>query len=103
MKRRYFPSAAGVKSITPEIAGWKYCGLEIVEIKAGEKYLMDPAILARAEGSLIPLNAVDLEIRVDRDIFSLAGRKGVFTGTTDWLYLSPASQVEITTDVAIAI
>lgn len=100
MTQRYFPAAAGGKSINPEIAGWKYCGLEIVEVKAGEKHLLDPVILAHAEGSLIPLSTVDIEVRVDQETFSLAGRKGVFTGTTDWLYLSPGSRVEITSRVS---
>ncbi len=96
MKERYFPFAEGRKSITPEIAGWKYCGLEIVEIRAGEIFILGPEILAHSEGSLIPLNAVDIQVTVDEEIFSLVGRKGVFTGSTDWLYLSPGSRVEIT-------
>ena len=111
MTRRFFPShefvfTNGMKSITPQIAGWKYSGLSIFQLEADIPYLVNPSILDNAEGALIPLNATDLAIKIDDQSFTLKGRRGVFDAATDWIYCAPGSRLEINSprggEVAIA-
>ena len=74
---------AAALAITPESAGWAYCGLRIVTLAPGES-------LALATGdeelAVVPLSgsaAVDVEGRR----FELEGRTSVFARVTDWAYL----------------
>ena len=111
MTRRFFPASElkftnGMKSIAPQIAGWKYSGLSIIQLEANIPYLVDPSILESAEGALIPLNATNLTINIDGGSFTLKGRRGVFDAATDWIYCAPGSRLEISSpgggDIAIA-
>jgi 5-deoxy-glucuronate isomerase len=111
MSRRFFPASDfafsnGMKSITPQIAGWKYSGLTIIQLEADIPYLVDPSILDGAEGALIPLNATDLAINIDGQNFTLKGRCGVFDAATDWIYCAKGSRLEISSssggEIAIA-
>ena len=36
MSQRFFPFSSGIKSITPEMAGWQYSGLQVISIPAGK-------------------------------------------------------------------
>jgi 5-deoxy-glucuronate isomerase len=100
MARRFFPARElpninGMKSITPSIAGWKYCGLSLIELQANTPHRVDPELLKNAEGALIPLSATNLTVKVDSQSFTLAGRRGVFDSASDWVYCAPGSRVEI--------
>ena len=92
---RFFPASGGQTVITPTIAGWKYSGVAILTLQTGTTTL-DSTLLANAEGALIPLKCLDATVVVDGNKYVLKGRRGVFVGGTDWLYLAPQSQVEIT-------
>ena len=92
---RFFPARDGHSVITPTIAGWRYSGLVILSLSSGTTEI-DGTYLADAEGALIPLNAIEANVEVDGQKFSLAGRLGVFTGGTDWLYVAPQSHIRIT-------
>jgi 5-deoxy-glucuronate isomerase len=92
---RFFPARDGHSVITPTIAGWRYSGLVILNLPSGTTEI-DGTYLADAEGALIPLNAIEANVEVDGQKFSLAGRLGVFTGGTDWLYVAPQSRIRIT-------
>jgi len=101
MTRRFFPEAempfvTGMKSITPEIAGWNYTGLSIIQLLPNIPHLVDAAVLATSEGALIPLNVTNVSVKVDDQMFFLKGRRGVFAGTSDWVYCAPGSRIEIT-------
>ena len=92
---RFFPARDGHSVITPTIAGWRYSGLVILNLPSGTTEI-DAIHLVDAEGALIPLNAIEANVEVDGQKFSLAGRLGVFTGGTDWLYVAPQSRIRIT-------
>jgi 5-deoxy-glucuronate isomerase len=92
---RFFPATTGTPLITPEIAGWNYSGLSIINIRAGQLYALDSSLLIHAEGALIPLNLSSFIVYVNGERFALTGREGVFAGTTDWLYLPIAAEVSI--------
>jgi 5-deoxy-glucuronate isomerase len=73
--------------VTPESAGWTYCGLQVVE---------DAATLDTGAGELIvlPLEG-SCEVRVDGETFALAGRDDVFSGITDFVYVPRDAHLEI--------
>ncbi len=107
---RFFPQAQfpfinGYKEITPEIAGWNYSGLVIVELQKNVPFLLDSATLANSEGALIPLSVTEVAVKVDGQRFTLKGRRGVFASGSDWIYCQLGSKIEITssTDGEIAL
>ena len=73
--------------ITPEGAGWAFCGLRVL---AGE------GVLETGEDELIvlPLEG-GAEVTVDGESFTLRGRDGVFDGPTDFVYAPRDAHVEI--------
>src|ERR1044071_3473182 len=76
--------------ITPESAGWAYCGLTIVlgshALDTGPNELV-----------VLPLQG-GCEATVDGEAFTLEGREDVFTGITDCLYVPRDSRLEISGD-----
>jgi 5-deoxy-glucuronate isomerase len=92
--KRYFPKNSERQRITPEIAGWEFTGLTIIEVNGGVLEIPDD-LLAKSEGALIPLNLENSIVKVDHQSFELEGRPGVFAGATDWIYLAPQSKVRI--------
>ena len=78
--------------ITPESAGWTYCGQHVYTLRPG-----DPAsfTLDGEEGVLLSLSARDFTVTVNDEAFSMRGREGVFAGVSDWLYLPIGSNVTI--------
>jgi 5-deoxy-glucuronate isomerase len=95
-----------MKSITPQMAGWKYTGLSLLELPPNTPHRLDSNVLAAAEGAIIPLNLGNVRVKVDDQVFTLTGRRGVFEGASDWIYCAPGSKVEITSpnagEIAIA-
>lgn len=111
MARTFFPEHAlpfqnGIKSISPEAAGWNYSGLSVVRLEPKISHRLDPAILESCEGALIPLSASNLLVTIDGQDFTLKGRAGVFQGPSDWIYCAPGSSIEISSpsggEIAIA-
>ena len=78
--------------ITPESAGWTYCGMYVFTLQAG-----DPAefTLDGEEGVLVSLSAQNFSVTVDGTTFDMQGREGVFAAVSDWMYLPVGSQVAI--------
>jgi Uncharacterized enzyme involved in inositol metabolism len=81
--------------ITPESAGWTYCGQYVFTLRAG-----DPATFALEgeEGVLLSLSAQDFVVVVNGQRFEMLGRERVFAGISDWIYLPVGSQVSIEGD-----
>lgn len=81
-------------TVTPESAGWTYSGLEVFDLAAG------PAVrtLDGVEGVLVPLSATDVQVEVDGESHTLAGRAGVFDAVSDWTYLPLGSTVRVAAD-----
>jgi 5-deoxy-glucuronate isomerase len=82
-----------MRDITPETAGWGFCGLRVLELAAGES-----RALATCDDELIVLPlAGACTVTVDGQTFELAGRDSVFDGITDFAYAPRDAQLEIAT------
>ena len=92
--KRYYPNSGSNQIITPEIAGWQYCGVAIFNIGIGD-FELPNELTSNSEAALIPLNGQDFQVEVDGQIINLKGRAGVFAGATDWIYISPGSRVKV--------
>ena len=81
--------------ITPESAGWTYCGMRVFTLRSG-----DPATftLEGEEGVLVSLSARDFRVSVDGREFPMRGREGVFAAVSDWMYLPVDSTVTVEGD-----
>jgi 5-deoxy-glucuronate isomerase len=77
--------------ITPEKAGWSYCGLRIVRLAAGESR---PLSTGNEEFAVLPL-AGSVTVDVDGEHLELEGRDSVFARVTDWAYVPIESDAEI--------
>ncbi len=77
--------------VTPELAGWTYCGLRVAVIGRGERRQL------RTEGvemAVLPLSG-QVSVEVDGRRFELAGRQSVFARVTDWAYVPLDSEVTL--------
>src|SRR5262249_21096321 len=93
---------AGTPTVTPESAGWAYCGLEVVELAPTQERLL---ATGTTEVAVLPL-AGSVTVAVDGHRFQLAGRDGVFTRVSDGVYLPIATDARISSragaEVALA-
>jgi 5-deoxy-glucuronate isomerase len=76
----YFPAAT---RITPEIAGWGFSSLEIVQLAAGGTH---EAATGEDEIVVLPLSG-SCVVESDAGAAELTGRASVFAGVTDCVYL----------------
>jgi 5-deoxy-glucuronate isomerase len=82
--------------LTPEIAGWTYSGLRVLDLDAGI-----PVELTSGadELLLLPLTVLDVAVRVaasdGSSEFALAGRSSVFTAVSDFVYVGRDSAVTL--------
>lgn len=81
-------------TVTPEEAGWTYCGLEVFDLAIGSAR----RVLDGIEGVLVPLSATDVRVTVDGMTHTLRGRLGVFEAISDWMYLPLGCEVEVSGD-----
>jgi len=77
--------------ITPEGAGWTYCGLRVIELAPGESFEL---ATGEHETLVLPLSG---GCAVGTDI-TLTGRPNVFAGPTDFAYVPIVSTVTITSE-----
>jgi 5-deoxy-glucuronate isomerase len=77
--------------ITPETAGWTYCGLRIVRLGAGEERSF---FTGGEELAVLPL-AGSAAVEVDGQWFELEGRTSVFARVTDWAYVPIESELVV--------
>jgi 5-deoxy-glucuronate isomerase len=82
--------------ITPESAGWTYCGLRVV--RAGELRFET----GDTEVAVLPL-AGSAVVEVDGLRFELAGRDSVFDRVTDWVYLPIGADARLSGDGELAL
>ena len=85
-------SGPGRVSVSPELAGWDYCGLLVYDLG-----IAGPVVerMEGIEGVLVPLSARDVTVDVDGGRFLLAGRDGVFSAVSDSLYVPSGSELRI--------
>ncbi len=73
----------GTIEVTPESAGWTYCGLRIVRLAPAEEHTLSTGM---TEVAVLPL-AGSVTVAVEGHRFELAGRDSVFARVSDWVYL----------------
>jgi 5-deoxy-glucuronate isomerase len=77
--------------ITPESAGWTYCGLRVVRLEAGGSATF---ATANEELAVLPL-AGSVTVHIDGATFLLEGRASVFARITDWAYAPIESELRL--------
>jgi 5-deoxy-glucuronate isomerase len=82
--------------VTPESAGWTYCGLRVVRL--GELVLET----GDREFAVLPL-AGGLTVEVDGRRFDLVGRDSVFTRVSDWAYLPVGASARLAGEAEVAL
>jgi 5-deoxy-glucuronate isomerase len=88
------PADRSALVITPESAGWTYCGLRIVQLAAGESQSLSTN---DEELAVLPL-AGSVTVEVDGHEFELEGRDSVFARVTDWVYVPIESDVRLASE-----
>jgi 5-deoxy-glucuronate isomerase len=81
--------------VTPEEAGWTFCGLRILRGDAAFDSGDDELIVLPLEGGA--------EVVVDGETITLRGRDGVFDGPTDFVYVPRDAPVEISAEGRVAL
>lgn len=79
-------------SISAERAGWEWCSLRVVALKAGESQKVD------TEGEellVLPLEG-SATVEVDGERYELAGRESIWTGVTDYIYIPRGKEFTLT-------
>jgi 5-deoxy-glucuronate isomerase len=79
--------------ITPERAGWTYCGLRVVRLAAGESRELTTG---EEELAVLPL-AGSTVVETEGKQFDLAGRASVFERVSDWAYVPIDAEVRVST------
>jgi 5-deoxy-glucuronate isomerase len=87
------PARPGL-AISPEDAGWTYCGLRIVRLAPGERRELDTG---PDEVAVVPL-AGSAAVEVEGRRLELEGRASVFARVTDWAYLPLGAEVVLSSD-----
>jgi 5-deoxy-glucuronate isomerase len=77
--------------LTPEAAGWRFCGLRAATLSAGASV----AFSTDADEAVVLPLAGGFEVAVDGRRYVLEGRPNVWAGPSDFLYAPPGCAVEI--------
>jgi 5-deoxy-glucuronate isomerase len=84
----HLPAGTGAKDgydlwIDPDSAGWGYCGLRVLTLEPGGSRTL---LTGDSEWIVLPL-AGAATVQADGAIFTLRGRRDVFSGVSDFVYL----------------
>jgi 5-deoxy-glucuronate isomerase len=85
-------SGAWALEVTPELAGWAYSGLRVLELDAGDEHAFDTG---GEEVVVLPLAGGGCTVDCDGESFRLTGRPSVFTAVTDFAYVPRDAHVRI--------
>ena len=77
--------------VTPESAGWRFCGLRVVRLAAGEAREL---VTEGEELAVLPL-AGSVVVEVEGRRFALEGRESVFARVSDWAYVPLDAEVRL--------
>ena len=77
--------------LTPEQAGWAYCGLRVVRLEPAATRAFNTG---PDEMAVLPLSG-SLVVEVDGGRFLLGGRDDVFSRVTDWAYVPRDADVRL--------
>jgi len=89
--RLHIPGDGATPAVTPESAGWTYCGLRIVHLAPGTAPELETA---NEEFAVLPL-AGDVVVEVEGRRFALEGRESVFARVCDWVYVPIDAEVRL--------
>lgn len=78
-------------SLSPERAGWEFCGLRTIELGPGEGVSFDSG---DSELLVLPMSG-GCVVSAGGSRFDLAGRESVFAGPTDFAYVPPGTEVTV--------
>jgi 5-deoxy-glucuronate isomerase len=78
--------------LTPERAGWTYCGLRVVRLASGEARELSSG---RDELAVLPLAGGPVVVEVAGRRLELAGRRSVFARVSDWAYVPIDAEVRL--------
>jgi 5-deoxy-glucuronate isomerase len=84
-------------ALTPEDAGWTYCGLRVLSLAAGEQRVVETGL---DEVVLLPLSITELAVEADGERLALAGRPSVFARVSDFAYVGRDTTVTLTAGTA---
>ena len=76
-------------ALTPERCGWRYCGLRVARLAAGERRAFTSG---EHELAIVPLVG-GCDVECDGERFALEGRESVFSRVTDWAYVPRDAEV----------
>lgn len=85
--------AQSLVRITPENAGWQYCGLEVIDFATTPTFTRT---MNSTEGVLLPLSTQNVLVTLNETEYTLTGREGVFAAVTDWLYVPLGATITVT-------
>ena len=91
VRSRSAPSGPFALSVTPEVAGWTYSGIHLLELVPGQPVTF---ALDADEAVLVPL-AGGARVTVDDTEMTLRGRDSVFSGRTDRVYAPRGARIEV--------
>ncbi len=78
--------------ITPKVAGWEFSGLRVLELAPGQVEQLDTD---DSEVMVLSLGG-SADVTVDGEAFALEGRRSVFDGPSDVVYVPRDAQLAIT-------
>jgi 5-deoxy-glucuronate isomerase len=89
-------AAAGADGVvvTPERAGWRYCGLRVIRLEPGATRRLETE---RSELAVLPL-AGSATVEADGQRFTLTGRESVFERVSDWAYVPVGAEAHISSE-----
>ena len=79
-------------AIDPELAGWSYCGLQVLQMDPGDTRVVPTG---KDEAAILPL-AGECVVEVEGKRFDVDGRDGVFSGIAGFAYVPIDAEVRIT-------
>jgi 5-deoxy-glucuronate isomerase len=80
--------------ITPDEAGWSYCGLEVIRLGPGDRRTWSTGGF---EAAILPLSG-SCSVEVGGRRFELLGRESVFTAVSDAAYVPIESEITVHSD-----
>lgn len=86
--------------LTPQIAGWTYSGLRVVDLPARLTLEFETG---DEEMVILPLAGQGIRVECDGRAFVLAGRDNVFSGPSDFVYVPRQAEVSLRADQDIRV
>ncbi len=93
MHELHVPTGGAEVLVTPESAGWVYCGLRVVQLEPGASLTLTTG---EDEMAIVPLSGGSSVVEIAGKRLGLDGRETVFARVTDWAYAPIDSELRLT-------